>query len=167
MICLCNDKEAIASMVYRPFTDELFYAARGKGAFRNGKKITCPESSNLQSGYIEANRYSDAKYDSQDVATLVTALRHQIQVYTRPPASSYALEMCSERSLIRAVIHDNIPTKVKQESWDILPIQLLIEEAGGVVCTLNGENYDFASPSPLIMAQNITVAEEILLSKQS
>ena len=38
-VALARDGELIAGVVYQPYIDEIFYAEKGKGAFRNGQPI--------------------------------------------------------------------------------------------------------------------------------
>ena len=42
-VALCNGNDVVAGVVYNPYTDELFSAEKGKGAYLNGNKIKVSE----------------------------------------------------------------------------------------------------------------------------
>lgn len=46
-IALIRDNEVVIGVVFNPFTNELFYAEKGQGAFLNDGKITVSEKSDL------------------------------------------------------------------------------------------------------------------------
>jgi hypothetical protein len=53
-----------------------------------------------------------------------------------PPSSNVAIRMLAASTgsnrFLGACVHDHNPEKPKQMSWDIIPIKLIVEEAGGV-----------------------------------
>jgi fructose-1,6-bisphosphatase/inositol monophosphatase family enzyme len=71
MIALLHHGEAVASAVYQPITQELYFAERGKGATRNGKPIAVNSVDTLDkalgilccdSGGVELERYRRAMH---------------------------------------------------------------------------------------------------------
>ena len=42
-VALCNGNDVVAGVVYNPYTDELFSAEKGKGAYLNGDRISVSE----------------------------------------------------------------------------------------------------------------------------
>jgi myo-inositol-1(or 4)-monophosphatase len=50
-IALVKDKEPLMGASYMPCTDELYFARKGKGASRNGKRVHCSNVSNFTISY--------------------------------------------------------------------------------------------------------------------
>ena len=46
-IAFCYKDEVVLSVVFNPYTNELFHAEKGKGAYLNGKKINVSKTSKL------------------------------------------------------------------------------------------------------------------------
>lgn len=165
LIALAEEGIIKGSLVYFPITNEWFYAAKGQGAFKDGLPLFCSNQDiELRQSLIEINRYSNSKYDSSLVKRLESSLRGEsgcLQVCSSIPHSGIAMRMLEGR--VDAVIHDNQKLKVKQEIWDIAPIGLIVEEAGGVVLDLgSGKSYDLANPSPLVMSKSNKLAYELV-----
>lgn len=54
-IGLKYDNEIIVGSIYNPFTEELFFASKGEGAFLNGKRIEVSKKDKLETGlYVAA-----------------------------------------------------------------------------------------------------------------
>jgi myo-inositol-1(or 4)-monophosphatase len=51
MIALAKDRKIIMAAIYMPITKELYFASKGKGVFRNGKRIRCSNFKN----FIDSN----------------------------------------------------------------------------------------------------------------
>ena len=78
------------------------------------------------------------------------------------PYSGVAVRMLDQSVGMSAVVHDNGPKKVKQGPWDIAAVQLIVEEAGGVMWNPQGERISPFKPEPIIAAPSRALAEWIL-----
>ena len=166
MIALVENKEPVCSVVYRPMINELWYAVKGHGCFCDQDLISVSKTQQvLQDLRVILNQYGDQKYDSKFLRRLRNALRTAkgTQHYEIPlPASSFALDVMKTPHFFGAVIHDNNRKKVKQEMWDTLPIQLMVEEAGGIFMGAHsGGRYQFERPEPIIVAPSPLIAQQI------
>ena len=47
-VALCKENDLIAGVVYNPYTNEIFSAEKGKGAFENGKRIHVSDCDNIE-----------------------------------------------------------------------------------------------------------------------
>jgi len=60
IIALVKNKEIILGSVYFPYTDKLYFASKGMGAYKNGKRIRCSTATSLThqriTGYIQIMR---------------------------------------------------------------------------------------------------------------
>ncbi|MEW6610277.1 MAG: inositol monophosphatase [Patescibacteria group bacterium] len=51
MVALARNKQVIAAAIYDPCQHELMYAERGKGTYKNGKKVYCSRTRSLMYSY--------------------------------------------------------------------------------------------------------------------
>ncbi|MFT7616431.1 MAG: fructose-1,6-bisphosphatase/inositol monophosphatase family enzyme [Planctomycetota bacterium] len=170
MIALRLGGETVVSVVRFPFTDETYCAALGGGAFCNEKSIQVPGAgSKLQSAWVAMNHYGDKTLETEFFVRSRESLRTKdgaFMVTIDPPGSGLALRITDSRDTLGAVVHDNNPKKRKQEIWDVIPIQLIIEEAGGVYLNAQGDQYDPLSTEPIVIAASMSMATEIIRLSQ-
>jgi myo-inositol-1(or 4)-monophosphatase len=164
MIALCDKKGAVLSVVYFPLTDEIFYAIRGEGAYEHQRQLSCTESK-LKDSWVEMNQYSDVEFESPGFRKLREKLRQpggaQL-VSSSPPHSGVALRIADGSKKLSAVVHDNGVKWLKQGPWDVMPIMLILTEAGGSVMNFEGKPYDPFKPEPFVMASSKKLAKEII-----
>ncbi len=165
MIALRLNGETVCSVVHFPFTDEVYLAAKGSGAFRNGQRVRVPNPPlALQESWVALNHYGDVSLETDFLNRARNHLRQEngaSLVTIDPPGSGLALRIMDDRDTLGAVIHDNNPKSRKQEIWDVIPIQLIIEEAGGVYLNDKGQPYDPLSIRPIVIANSESMAGEI------
>lgn len=155
------------SVVYFPLTEELFYAEKGKGAFKDSERLHCNDSE-LTNSWVEMNQYSNCIYESEVFKKLRTTLRsgNGAQLVTTLPANSglglRITEGVNGKQKISAIVHDNGREMLKQGPWDVAPILLIVEEAGGVVVNFEGLPYNMFAPEPFIVAASMKLAKEII-----
>lgn len=169
LMAATNGEVTEAGVAYFPFSGEFFFASKGGGAYKSGqdgscKRLQCAEKDiHLASSWIDFNRYGDSKYDSPLVARLYDACRGAAGVVTSHiPHSGIACRIAAGENGPVAVIHDNNPAKGKQEPWDVIPVAILVLEAGGVVLNLRGEPYDPYSLEPFIIAASPELGRQIV-----
>ncbi|MBQ8038882.1 MAG: inositol monophosphatase, partial [Lachnospiraceae bacterium] len=51
-LALMSNKEVILGIVYNPFSDEMYYAQKGKGSFLNGRKIHVSDAKTMEESLI-------------------------------------------------------------------------------------------------------------------
>ncbi len=154
-IALCDRKEnkTLAGVIYNPYSDELFSAEAGAGAFLNGEKIT-----------VSRRAYRDA------------LLGFGTTPYTRSLADrtfAIAREMYTEsldirRSGAAAADLANIAAgrldgffELSLSPWDYAAGALLIAEAGGIVTNLSGGPLNLSKPDGVV-AGNAEVYPELM-----
>jgi len=167
MIALRKDFETVLSVVLRPLTKELFYAVKDNGAYKNGRRVRTDQNNiDLTKAWVAMNRYGDFALQTPLFITADERLRSNggASMVTVPtPYSGIALDMLRDKATLAAVIHDNNPNNPKQGPWDVIPIELLIREAGGVVCYLeDGTPVNPYNARPFIVAANQAMATAIM-----
>ena len=117
----------------------------------------------LRDGCLLLNPQSDSSRSHRAFVTLHNALRtgaHTMAIESRVPHSMAALALGTGRRL--AVIHDNSVDFPKQMAWDVLPVQLWVEERGGVYWGIDGNRYDIRRPLPIIAATRADIATQLI-----
>ena len=140
----CKGVSKIA-VVYNPYLDEMFWAERGCGAYCNGRRLSVSEK-NLENGivlfgtspyYEELNRKSfDMAYDYFKKALDIRR------------SGSAALDLCSI-----AAGRAELYFELKLSPWDYAAGILLVEEAGGIVTTIENGPVSYEKPCS-ILARN-------------
>ncbi|MEC9091618.1 MAG: inositol monophosphatase [Planctomycetota bacterium] len=151
-------------VVYFPVTGEWFYAEKGQGAYQDGKPLKSDQQCSLNSGWVELNAYGDSSFETNVFALLRKQLRTAkgaALVTQSAPYSGVAMRIADPQTQLVAAIHDNCQANVKQAAWDIAAPQCVLEEAGGVVMTLEGNPVDPFRAEPFLVAANPGVAESI------
>ena len=151
-LALLEGGEITKGVIYSPYTDELFSAEKGKGAYLNGKRIAVSENATLKDsvGLFEFNAYYKTETDQ--------ALDHARKIYTAcqdirtlgSAALEFAYIACG-----RADVYLGRYLK----PWDFAAGMLLVTEAGGRVGGLDKEIDLFAHHQHVISANSIVFDE--------
>ncbi len=148
---LVHKKKPVVGVVYNPISKELFYAAKGTGAFCNGKKITVrkdsPGKRKLLASLSELKRGEWERFKDQ---------------FEIKPTGGCAYKM----GKVATGVADGTFTLSPKSDWDICGGHCLIEEAGGIVRDVHGEvvtyNNEFTRKKGLIYCSSEKVLAEIL-----
>ena len=121
-VAVVDDDGPLAGAVYVPVTDELFSAARGGGASRNGSPIRCSTASQLAMALVGTGfNYSPAVREVQ--ARRLTTLLPQVRDLRR--YGSAALDLCMVAcGRLDAYFEEHL------NSWDLAAGVLIASEAG-------------------------------------
>jgi myo-inositol-1(or 4)-monophosphatase len=143
-IALERRGQILAGVVYDPVVEECYSAARGSGAFLNGKPIRtsgCTKidealvavsfSSQLPRGSIEVSRFLEVLHSSQSVRRLGSAALNLAYLAAGRLDAYYATSV---------------------QSWDVAAGILLVEEAGGLVTALDGGSFQLHKPQFVAVA---------------
>jgi myo-inositol-1(or 4)-monophosphatase len=164
MLAKLEDGVGKYSVVHFPLTNEMFYAARGLGAYKGKERLSCTDEK-LAKAWVEMNQFSDSRHESKIFRRLRDNLRGPggaKLVSSSPPHSGVGVRIAEGSKKLSAVIHDNSAKKVKQGVWDVMPPALILEEAGGVIVNFKNKPYNPFKPEPFIMAASAALAKEII-----
>ena len=166
LIAKYQDGRVVLGLAFFPLTGEWFYGYRDQGAFKDGECLRVPETdSNLQDIWVEMNHYGDSTLETQSFSVLRDRLRTSDgarMVTTTVPNSGVALRVAESDTGLAAAIHDNSPAKIKQAPWDVAPVKLIIEEAGGVFLNLKGQPIDPFVAEVSVIARSKQLADQII-----
>lgn len=146
-VALLKGKEVVAGVVYNPYLDEIFYTIKGQGAFCNGKRISV-SSQPLSNALI---LFGSSPYDKNLFKkTLETLSEYFYKALDIRRCGSAALDLCSV-ACGRAELY----FELQVSPWDFAAGKLLVEEAGGVVTTLDGAPLSFDGKTSILAKNNI------------
>ncbi len=143
-----------AGIVFDPVREEMFTAARGKGAFLNDNPIIVSEANSLQEAVIATGFYYDRgkimRKTLQSIERLFEANIHGMRRF-----GSAALDLCWVAcGRFDAYFEYTIST------WDFAAGMLIVEEAGGCCSDQAGDSLDLNSSG--IAVSNGNFHEEFL-----
>jgi myo-inositol-1(or 4)-monophosphatase len=133
MLCLIENGTVVFSCIYHFVTDDMYFAIRGNGAYKNNTPIYVSDSS-LKGAYIglECNETIEG----------MTAIRHSIEsnkcAIVRTINCGWEFSMVAEGKL-----DARIQINPWGDIYDFAPGSLLVEEAGGIVKNINSQTYDY------------------------
>lgn len=119
------------AMIYNPYLDELFWAVRGEGAYCNDKRIHVSEQE-LSNGIV---LFGSSPYDAELAKkSFDMAYTYFTQALDIRRSGSAALDLCAIAAGRAELYFEMILSP-----WDYAAGMLIVEEAGGIVTTLDGE----------------------------
>lgn len=145
MLALSQDGKILLSVVYDPYADKLYHAIKNEGAFCNDAPIKVnPER--IDEGYALVGA------DSFIFAAQLKKITRGIEPV---PGTGYkCMMLASGRGL--GMINDSA------DFHDIGPGSLIVEEAGGRVSGLNGEELDYSKEIGGVIVSNGTAHKDFL-----
>ena len=147
-VALLKGKEVVAGVVYNPYLDEVFHAIKGQGAFCNGKKISVSDRPVGNALILfGSSPYQKDLYPK----TMEILSEYFYKALDIRRSGSAALDLCWV-ACGRAELYFELQTS----PWDFAAGKLLVEEAGGIVTTLDGEPLNFDGKTS-ILAKNAVI----------
>ena len=136
-IALVEDNKPILGVLYNPVTGEIFSAAKNCGSFLNGDPISCSTKSNLNQMVILNSRSETNRGLWNSYTNIFKELK---------PIGSVAYKL----GLTAAGKGDIFATLRPKNEWDICAGTCIINESGGKVIYLNGNDITFNKEKTLI-----------------
>lgn len=145
-VALESEGQLLAGTVFDPVARECFTAAKGEGAFLNGKRLRVSEVTDLAGAMISASLPARVQRDGDEIPAFLELLL-AAQAIRR--MGSAALNLC----YLAAGRFDGC-WATDTKAWDVAAGFLIVLEAGGVVTGLNGEPFDLDHPRFLAAANS-------------
>lgn len=149
---LALDGQIIAGYVYNPYTDTMYKAVRGEGAYCNERKLVVSDKS-IAEGIVA---FGCARYNEGDTDLLFATVK---ELYLHSPSvrngGSAALDLC------RVAAGANVTyLELKLQPYDYAAASVIIEEAGGEIRQVEGEPITLEKPCS-ILAGTRTACDEV------
>jgi myo-inositol-1(or 4)-monophosphatase len=132
MVSLIEHGEVTFSAIYHFVTDEMYYAIKGGGAWRNSEKISVSNRPITESYLV-----FESKIHKPENMIICNKLREKSAMITMV-CSGYEHCMVACGQLEARITLDGYG-----QDYDFAPGALLIREAGGVVTNINSDVYDY------------------------
>lgn len=145
--------EMIMGAVFNPFMNELFFAEKGKGATLNNKKISVSDKQDLlRSCLVTGFPYQYLDTENGPLQIFEKLIRKAIPVRR---LGSAALDLCWTATGRFDGFYEH-----KLQAWDSAAGFLIVQEAGGKVTDLKGDEYNPYQPG--IIATNGKIHDQLL-----
>jgi myo-inositol-1(or 4)-monophosphatase len=148
-----SENKVIAGAVYNPFLDEMFSAARGKGAFLNGERIRVSSLEDIGISLVATGFPYDKAISPDNNLREFNRILPLIQGTRRMGSAAIDLSYVASGRL------DGY-WEGKLKSWDMAAGSLIVEEAGGRVSRYDGSPFDPEYPE--IVASNGKIHEQLV-----
>ena len=129
-VALVEDGEPVLAGLEAPARDEIWIAAKGEGAFRNGERLRCSDCAELVGARVPIHDLPKTERDLTKVFQ----------------PNSIALRL----AMVAAGEADMVLTMRWGAEWDLAAAVLLAREAGAISTAATGEPYRFNKPDPRI-----------------
>lgn len=138
-----KDGRVLAGGVFDPYRKELFFAARGRGASLNGKKIHVSNVTRLKNTMVVTGFPYDRKKFSRELTAVV-------EVFFRANLDIRRLGSAALDLSWIACGRSDVYYEFKLSPWDMAAGWLLVEEAGGRVSDMCGNPVNLELPNQLL-----------------
>lgn len=142
---LKNGKPHIG-VVFNPFTNELFYAERGKGAFLNGNEIRVSDRELRSACFFTA--WSTYR---KDLARACFEISEEVYYDT---CDIRRLGVCALELCYMAAGRGELYFEIRLFPWDFAAAQLILTEAGGFIGTIDYDAPVYTRTQPIIAANS-------------
>jgi len=150
-IGIYENKSPKYAIIYNPILNELFYAKRGEGAYKNGKKIEVSNQDDFQRSFIATGfPYSSAE-NEDDLKWVINKLKHilpRCQDIRR--LGSAALDLCYVAEGKYEGFYE-----INLKPWDVSAGMLIVSEAGGIISNEYGNEYNFFEDKCIVASNGI------------
>lgn len=154
MLALIDNGEVVFSAIYDFINDDMYWAEKGQGAFRNEERIYVSTRSFSES-YLTWETHMDKQVNLDTYAKL---FQKAMMVKTISAGWEYA--MVATGKLEGRLTFDGYGY-----DYDYAPGALLVKEAGGVVTNVASKTYDYTNTS--FIATNPIVYKELTEGQQA
>ena len=141
-VALAKDGGIVLGIVYNPYSNEMFYAEKGKGAFLNDKPIHTAQG-RLEDELVcvgTAPYYTELRDQTFELAKYMAEKSLDIR-----RTGSAAIDLCDV-----AAGRIGLYFELRLSPWDYAAGSLIVTEAGGKVSRIDGSPLSFAEGGPVI-----------------
>lgn len=152
-LALCEDGVPIVGVVYDPFMNRLFWASEGNGAFCNDKKLQ-----------VSNNGLKNALIDLEAIenGSIIDFKKHPwTELHSRGAKTTHLWSAILPSSLVAAGEYTAVIFGI-DSPHDPAAIKIIIEEAGGRVTDLFGNDQRYDRPTKGFIASNGIVHDELV-----
>ncbi len=146
-VALLKNEIPIIGVCYNPYTKELYEAEKGNGAFLNGRRIHVSDKE-LKNGIVLCGcspYYDNLREKSLDIQKKFTIIASDFRRF-----GSAVVELCSIASGKAEVYFE-----LELMPWDYAAASLIVQEAGGIIKTIDGADIQYINPTSIIATNDM------------
>ena len=128
LIALEDGGEIVTAVISAPALPRRWWAARGEGAFANGRRLQVSQTASVEQAFFS--------YDSVTDSDKVSAAEQLLTLVRRCARTRAFGDFWSHMLVAEGAI--DIAFEPTVALWDVAPVQLIVEEAGGRFTDLAG-----------------------------
>lgn len=148
-LALTKNGESTVGVIYDPIMDRMITAEYGKGAYLNGEKISVSsEKAITKQSFVEIN--------TDNRMTPLRAYLHEKEAYVP------CLYSCVYASMLVATGEFAASIYPFDKPWDAAAVKIVVEEAGGKVTDLDGNEQRYDGKVKGFVASNGSVHNELV-----
>lgn len=152
-LALVKNGKPIVGVIYEPILKKMYFAEKGKGAFLNGEIINVSKRNDIGKSVVEFCWTKDFKrFDASD---LIANAYKTVGVITNHHAIIFAGSLIAQGKIDGLVF-------VKHTAHDAASIKIIVEEAGGKVTSLNGDDQRYDEEIDGMIASNSLIHEDLV-----
>jgi len=136
-IALVDNHIPVVGVIFNPVTDELFYASKNSGAFKNQSRIFCSKEVDLKKSNIAVSRSEFQKGEW-------SAYQNNFSEISPIGSIAYKIAKVADQSV------DCFATIAPKNEWDICAADCIIHEAGGIMKTINSRTILYNQKKTLV-----------------
>lgn len=144
--------ESILGVIYDPYMDRLAVGEKGKGAFLNGNRISVSKVSEIKNTVIDVETWGTSLYELSDVYKELNRLGCSPTTLR----SSVYVGMLIAKGDITAIIFGG------KTPWDAAAVKVIVEEAGGKMTDLSGQDQNYNQDISGYIASNGIVHNQLV-----
>ncbi|MGI5145867.1 inositol monophosphatase family protein [Plantactinospora sp. CA-294935] len=153
---LIHHKQPVLGVIDLPFLDRLYTAARGEGAYANGRSIEVSKTASLSEAIVGIGDYAvgAGAAEKNGLRLALTAqLAHEVLRIRMTGSAALDLAWLAEGRLDAAVTLSNHP-------WDMTAGVAIAAEAGAVI--LDGDGTSYTRDSSVTLGTTPALADQLL-----
>ncbi len=144
-IALEYNKEAVIGVVYAPYLQECFYAAKGAGAWLNGDPIHCSDKTEMSKAVVATGMPYDRNDNPDNNLAEISRMAFRVRGIRR--MGSAAIDLC-----YTAAGYFDAYWELNLNRWDVAAGQLIASEAGAIVESIRTHrNHSILASNPHLL----------------
>ncbi len=150
LLALLHDGELVLGVSNAPVWGELIYAAKGEGAFLEGKQLNVSKINQLGNAYLSNGRLK--YFEDIDKIPQLLAVSREAK-WARGLGDFWIYHLVAEGKV-------DIMMEGSVKFWDIAAAKVIVEEAGGSMTQLDGQPITYRSTT--VLATNGMLHDQII-----
>lgn len=144
--------EPVLGVIYEPYTNKLFHAIKGKGAMRNNKRIHVSKKNKLSDSLCFFTSSIRSTYNILGLIPILIANAKRV----------YNFACCTVESDLVASGFAEAVIYANNSAHDFAAVKIIVEEAGGKVTDLWGNEQRYDQPIKGVIVSNGLVHQQLL-----